>query len=603
MAPVTTVTRRVEFYEADGVTPWGDSEEASSSLKDGSVSVDSTRDERRSLDMTLDNSSGAFVRDPNNGFWYDKVVKVYRGIQYTSFEEYEQLILGFHPDLYWRMDGALVTRDRSNNGMHARRVGWPVLTRPLVDTPDSMGSVRFGEDATFMRTADILTTHPAYAGATWTLEAWVRPIGLSPAFGGQIFGRDGIDCRIQIATDLKIQAIVRNAAGTLFVASPSWSATPGNIYHVAATLDGSFLRLYVNGNLEASVTFSGVSIQSTTGFSTGNAGDGSTKQLRGDVDECVYFARVLRQDEIAQHYQSGRGRREVKHSWEAQIGEFLIDKIDEARFPKETKITGRDYTKKCLLAQLPVAMSFDTKTPLEDFVRAMAANAGIKKMTLPKTGVTIGTATDFDQGTERWNVMSKACETAAYELFFTPDGYLTMRKQLDPSTSPVTLTFETGPKGNLVDWSKSSTDTEIRNRIICVSDGSDQVLPFYGEAVNTEITSPTNTTRLGERTFIYTSPFFTSNDQCKATAQQMLKIKALESFNVDFSSLVFPWTEAGEIVEFLDPDAAAYDPTRFLLSSFTIPLKLGPMTATAKRIIIVGELANPLDVALAAVED
>lgn len=594
MAPVTSVTRRVEFYESDAETPWGDPEETSGALKDGSISVDSTRDERRALDLVLDNSSGLFTRDPHNGFWYDKVIKVFRGIEYTAFELYDELIRGQSPDLYWRMDNPTVTQDRSGRGTHGRRVGWPILTQPLVDTPDSQGSVRFGEQGTFIRSGDIPTTHPAYAATAWTLEAWVRPIGLNPAWGGQIFGRDGFDCRIQVATDLKIQALVRDTEDVLIVASPAWAANPGQIYHVAATLDGSFLRLYVDGKLEATAAFSGLSIQSTAGFAAGNADNGETKQLRGDVDECVFYARVLSQEEIAQHHLAGRGRRQVKHSWEAQVGEFLIDRIDEGRFPKDTKITGRDFTKKCLLAKLPTAMTYDPKTKLEDFIRSMAANAGIKKFTLPNTGLTIGSATDFDQGTERWNVMKTACESAAYELYFTADGYLTMRKQLDPSTSPVSLTFQTGPKGNLVDWSKSSTDTEIFNRIICVSEGGEEILPYYGEASNTEDTSPTSIARLGERTFIYTSPFFTSNAQCVETAQAMLKVKALESFNVDFSSLVFPWTEAGEIIEFLDPDAAAYDPTRFLLSSFTIPLKLGPMSATAKRIIIVGDLVDPL---------
>jgi hypothetical protein len=236
-------------------------------------------------------------------------------------------------------------------------------------------------------------------------------------------------------------------------------------------------------------------------------------------------------------------------------------------------------------------MTFDSDTPIEVLVRAMAANAGITRFILPPTGLKIGDGADFDQGTERWGVMSKVCAANAYELFFNSEGYLTLRKQLDPSTSPSSITLQTGAKGNLVDWTKSSVDTEVFNRIICVSDGSDSVLPFYGEAVNNSPISPTGIPRLGERTWIYRSAFFTSNRQCVQTAHQFLSVKGLESFNVDFSSLVFPWMEAGEIIEFLDPGAADYDPTRFLLSSFSIPLKLEAMTGTAKRVTIV----NPFD--------
>lgn len=590
MSAVTNVTRRIEVYEADGETPWGDQEENSAHLKDGNVSIDSTRDERRALDLVLDNGEGTFMRDPNNGFWYDKVIKAFRGVEYTSYEVYGDLIKGQRPDLFWRMDNPATLRDLSDRGAHATRVGWPVVGSPLVDSPDSGGSIRFGEDNTYFTSGNLPIGHPAFSAGVWTMEAWTRPIGSSPTSVGQIFGRDGFDCRIQVATDLKFQALVRDTADVLQVASCSWIATPGRVYHVAATLDGSTLRLYVNGKLEATAPFSGLHVESLDGFSTGGDSSGVTKQLRGDVDECVYYTRVLTENEIAQRFQAGRGRRELRHSWDSPIGEFMIDRIDERRFPKETKVTGRDYSKKMLTAKLPTALSFDTKTPLEDLVRAMAANAGITKFILPRTGVTIGTATDFDQGTERWNVTKKACETSAYELFFTADGYLTMRKQLDPLTSPVTMRFETGSRGNLVDWTKSSTDTEIYNRIICVSEGTEATLPYYGEAVNRLSTSPTSIGRLGERTFIYTSAFFQSNDQCKRTAEAMLKVKALESFNVDFSSLVFPWAEAGEIIEFIDPAAPSYDPTRFLLSSFSIPMKLGPMTASAKRIIIVNEL-------------
>lgn len=589
MAPVTTVTRRVEFYESDAETPWGDVEATTSALIDGTISVDSTRDERRSLDLTLDNSSGTFMRDPVRGFWYDKVIKVFRGIQYTAFEAYGELIQGQQPTLFWRMDNPVILQDLSGYGLHGDRVGFPVAARPLVDTPDSQGSVRFADVQTYFVSPAIEETHPAYSFNVWTLEAWVRPIGTGPDAGGQIFGRDALDYRIQVSRELAIQAVMRDVDGNAVIAlTPNNFAVPGRIYHVAATYDGALLNLYVNGTLQDQKVASGVPLQATNGFAVGGDSTGQ-KQLRGDVDECVYYARVLSKNEIGQRYLSGTGRREIQHQWDVQIGEFLIDKIDESRFPKQTKITGRDFTKKCLLAKLPTAMSYPTDTPLEDFVRSMAANAGIKKFLLPRTGITIGSATDFDQGTERWNVMKTACESSAYELYFTPNGYLTMRRQLDPSTSAVTLTFKTGPNGNLVDWSKSSTDTEIYNRIICISQGNDSVLPFYGEASNTNPTSPTRIDRLGERTFIYTSAFFTSDEQCVQTANAMLKVKALESFNVDFNALVFPWTEAGEIIEFLDPDAAAYDPTRFLLSSFSIPLKLGSMTASAKRIIIIGD--------------
>lgn len=591
-APVTSVSRRIEIYESDGSTPWRPDDDVSETLIDGSVSVDQTRDERRSIDLTLDNSSGLLKRDPRNGFWYDKIIKVFRGIEYATSSRYQSVILDANPSLYYRMGTTRTVRDRSMWGLSMAPVGFPVTVQPLLRSPDALVSTRFADvNTTYFTTDTLPSSHPAVTSNKWTLEAWVRPLGPGPVSGGVIFGRDpglGVTHRLQVTTDQKLQLILADASSVQTVLTSPQVATSGNVYHVVATSNGSSLILYVNGDAVASGLWSGVMPNSTSPFTVG---DGTiSHKLRGDVAEVAFYGRALGLSEIKRHYFSGTGADKGRLDWETQVGEFMIDKIDEPRFPAQVKITGRDYTKRLLNAKLPVAMTFDPDTPIEDLIRAMAANAGITRFILPQTGIPVGDGADFDQGTDRWAVSSKICETNSYELYFNNEGYLTLRKLLDPATSPSSLTFQTGPKGNLVDWTKSSVDSEVYNRIICTSDGNSNSLPYYGEAANFDDTSPTSINRLGERTWIYTSPFFTSDQQCVDTASQFLTVKGLESFNVDFSSLVFPWTEAGEIVEFLDPDAAWYDPTRFLLTNFSLPLKLDAMTGSAKRVIIVGNL-------------
>lgn len=591
-APVTSVTRRIEICEADGQTPWRPDDDVTGTLKDGSISVDSTRDERRNLDLTLDNSSGLLKRDPRGGFWYDKVIKVYRGVEYAYTSRYRDLILSQQPALYYRMGENRINRDLSGWGVHLARRGFPTTVEPLLRSPDALGSSRFTDPESFFVSDTLPDSHPAVTAGAWTIEAWVRPIGIGGVWGGTIFGRDNVEQRLQVTPDRRLEVMVRDTGGTLYAVSTDWAAIPGKIYHVVGTSDGAFLRLFVNGVLESSAAWSGLQQTSTDPFVVGGS-DNGMNQMRGDVSDAAFWPKRLSRHEIARHYVAGVGRDESRLAWESQVGEFMIDKLDEDRFPADVKVTGRDYTKKCLNAKLPVAMTFSKDTPIETLIRSMAANAGVTRFLMPETGIKVGEGADFDQGTERWNVMKKIAEASAYELFFNSEGYLVLRKQLDPSTAASSLTLQTGAKGNLVDWSKSTTDAEVYNRVICVSESSDSVLPYYGEASNTDPASPTSIARLGERTWIYTSAFFTSNQQCIDTAKQFLSVKGLESFDVNFSSLVFPWTEAGEIVEFLDPEAAAYDPTRFLLSNFAIPLKLGAMTGSAKRVIIVSNLTIP----------
>src|SRR6478609_7416989 len=67
-APTSEITRRVSIFEADGKTPWTDAG-TDSRLVDGNIGIDGSRDERRSLELTLSNSDEALVHDPD-GFWF-----------------------------------------------------------------------------------------------------------------------------------------------------------------------------------------------------------------------------------------------------------------------------------------------------------------------------------------------------------------------------------------------------------------------------------------------------------------------------------------------------------------------------------------------------
>ena len=123
--------------------------------------------------------------------------------------------------------------------------------------------------------------------------------------------------------------------------------------------------------------------------------------------------------------------------WDTQIGEFMIDRISETRFPHVTKLQCRDYTKKCLQSKLPVSLTFAAGTPIETIIRALAANSGVTKFALPYTGRTYSLDIVFERGVERWAVMAKVADSIGYEIYFRGDGCLTMRPYPDPTLSPL----------------------------------------------------------------------------------------------------------------------------------------------------------------------
>lgn len=276
-------------------------------------------------------------------------------------------------------------------------------------------------------------------------------------------------------------------------------------------------------------------------------------------------------------------------SWEVQVGEFMIDSIKEPHFPATVSVSGRDYTKKMLSSKFVAATGFNAGASLDATINTIAAAAGIpaSKRFIPPTNKTLGRDFIFERGVERWKACKELAEAFGYELFFDGTGTLVMREYLDPTTSPLMYTFLTGTTGNLVTYDKSVSDGRLYNHVVVSGESSDTI-PVWAEARNDNPASPTNINLIGDRLYTYTSSFITTQEQAQDVANTFLSIYSLQEYDFNFSSLMLPWLEVGGIIEFIDPKAALTQPDRFLLSTLTIPLALGAMTGTGKRVTILG---------------
>lgn len=92
-ASVTRYTRRVDVYEADNTTLF----KRGAGLRSGSITIDMSRPERRTADLVLFNHDGSLTVDRTDGFWYDKVLRIYMGVESPS-GHWEQCLGCFMPD-------------------------------------------------------------------------------------------------------------------------------------------------------------------------------------------------------------------------------------------------------------------------------------------------------------------------------------------------------------------------------------------------------------------------------------------------------------------------------------------------------------------------
>jgi hypothetical protein len=274
--------------------------------------------------------------------------------------------------------------------------------------------------------------------------------------------------------------------------------------------------------------------------------------------------------------------------WVSQLGEFYPDNIERPHFPSVIRATCRDQTKKVIADKFPDTTTFAAGLNVGTVISTIATNAGITKKNFVTTTSVLAVDTTFTRGDDsRWKAMEDLARAINFEIFFDARGYLVFRPNVDPLTAPLSYTFRTGVDSNLADFTRSTTDTLMFNDVLVYGDGPNNPL-VYGRAENTNPASPTRIAKVGRRSYPFKSQFVEDNAKANQIAASLLSVMGLEQYDMNLTSIVVPWLEAGDAVEALLDDAAIGDPTRFLLSNFSIPLGLGTMDGTAKRVTLVG---------------
>lgn len=554
------IIRSVQIYESDAETLWEPEGVVDTSLRlvDGSVTLDYTREERRMLELTLENSDGSLRPNSQGGFWYDKIMKPYRGIEYEL--------------AYVDTKVAIVEAIGASNqaAMFKTALGRAGFTNVDIKTSATTVSDVTGYDIIAVFSGNTAMTKYALLQSLYNQGRNILTVG--------------------------------NANGTTqlpFVTTTAAVGSPATWGLNKPVFDGPLNDVSWVNTAEPS-TFTGVSItavssqariaaqwtgSTVTALFAVNPTGGRWFDLHLPTVSTAASIAVLKGGmNLARDYAPFK-------TWNMPLGEFMIDNIAASNFPHQVKITGRDFTKKMKNSKFEHATTFAAGTNITDMIKAIAANAGIAKTHIPNLSSNLPSDIGIDRGTERFKVVKDACDSLGYDIYFDNKGYLTMTEFQDPSFSPVTIDFKTGPDGNLVTYDRSVNDGRIYNHI-CIygdpADGEDR-LPYFGEAINTDPSSPTSVSKIGDRFFSYASSFFTNDEQCQQLADAWLKIHALESYDINFNALYYPWLEVGSIIGFYDPDRFDYEPTRFLMDTISYPLGLGPMSATGKRVTFVGE--------------
>lgn len=570
LEPTTELIRRIEIYENDGETPWK-KDLWPTLLIDGGVGADYSRDERRTLDVTLDNSDGEL--DPHSGnLWYDKVFKVVFGIWLHQEQREPRIVIAEEYGTSVSGQGLELKKLLARSGV--KRVHFQPQVETYAEVAEFDVLISISEDYTHKLA--LLT------------ESWSKGKGI-------------ITCGTN-ATAAQLPLVISSASGSLGSDTGDRSVSHNTAVVSQAMLgwDGWALagpHSYRKINAVASgVQAIGNTSDATNGLSIGIAalqslsGNRWVHLQQSHFDTAAFSTTntAMHQDNCAAFLKAATvwvDNYEPLEKWEVQLGEFMADSIADAdEFRDRIKITGRDFTKLCLQSKLAKATTFTKDQTIEEVISAVAANAGIRKMDIPVTGVALQKDMTWERDTPRWDIIKEIAQAKSYQVFFDSYGYLRMNEMNDPSLTAPRLILNTGPRGNLVSRGVRTSDAELFNHVTVVGESADSAVPLvFGEAINSNPNSPSAIGRIGERTSNISSPLVTSELQATNLAEQMLAVASLEEFELDWSSILLPWIEPGDIVELQDDDPY-WGPTRYLISSLSFPLDLGPMAGNGKRV-------------------
>ena len=271
-----------------------------------------------------------------------------------------------------------------------------------------------------------------------------------------------------------------------------------------------------------------------------------------------------------------------------QLGEFMIDEIDTQNFPHQARVTGRDYTKKCLLSKFAAAVDIAIGTGVETLIGDLAINAGIdpNKMILPVTGMQLGRDFIWDADVTRWKAMNDVAVAFGYELFFDAHGYLVMRVPRDPTIDASSFTFLVGPEGNVSTWKKITKDVSLFNHFVVTNDTANAI-PIVAEAINNDPGSSSRVGKIGDRMAPrYSSTLITTVAQAQTVADQMLRTAALEEWEAQLTNLTMPFMECGDIMTW-DETAMGGLVSRWRMSNFALTLDIQqPQASDLRRVSV-----------------
>jgi hypothetical protein len=232
---------------------------------------------------------------------------------------YRALVLADHPLAYYRLDepaGSTVAHDASGNGLDGRYGERVTRGAPGLLAADDDGAAVFnggnGDPASMVRVPASPLLEPT---TTMSIELWLQPLANSPDFTALVDYGDADDSAhpppysLVMLQNAISAGLLISADGTTSDGAVATKTQPAPLqrYHCVQTYDGSSLKLYVNGVLDAQQSVAGpISGYGASGLGIGGGASASWLLVfAGTLDEVAIYGAALTPAQVMTHYTTG----------------------------------------------------------------------------------------------------------------------------------------------------------------------------------------------------------------------------------------------------------------------------------------------------------
>ncbi|WP_329215302.1 DUF5047 domain-containing protein [Streptomyces sp. NBC_01485] len=251
------------------------------------------------------------------------------------------------------------------------------------------------------------------------------------------------------------------------------------------------------------------------------------------------------------------------------LGVFRLDEVGGDVNDGPVTLSGKDLS--------AVIQDDQFTDPWTSSGTAVAAVTALVQRSLPDVEV-VSTIVDvaigrrvFDIEADPWAACKEIAAAAGAEVYFTPDGTVTITTLPDILTTTPVWEVAAGEGGVYIRANRGMSSAGVKNGILARGENTaDNVAPVRALVTDDDTSSPTYWGGpFGRRPRFYSSPTLITTGACTAAGTLLLAQAKAPNASGDISSLPNPALEAGDVLRVTHPDGSRelQQP-----ASFTVPL-------------------------------